>query len=538
MAKTPLFRILMSAWNQQKQIQNCNPDRRDFLRKTGFAAGGLAAGSLLSACSILNPSSQNAPRKAGTLDSEKQNEVIIIGAGSAGLAAAYKLSQKGISCRVYEALGDRVGGRMWTLRKFNSDGMFVEMGGELVDAGHENVRSFCKELNLEIEQFPKETNIAEELFWIDGSLRSSKDLERELKPLYVYLRTCIQEIKGSAQELDISWNNPMNATQFDQMNLSQFLDKCPDLAKWVRKVVEIAYTGEMGLDPEDQSALNLITLMVPDVKNGHLLFGESDEGFRVKGGNGQIPERIAGKLDEKYGSREKWLSNHYRLDAIRNRGNDFVLSFSSGNGPVEVKADQVIFAIPFSVLRKVEGIAKLGLHPKKLSSIMELGYGTNSKLMTGFKSQFWRDPKKMKKAYSGALFTDQASQAFWETSKLQSGTQGIITNFTGGAQGKKISKQMLAEPLEDLKVVSPLFKKEAQPFPQLMNWSQSPYAGGSYICLKPGQYTQFYGVESEAELKNRLFFAGEHTSTVAPGFMEGALESGVRAAQQVVDSRS
>jgi monoamine oxidase len=69
---------------------------------------------------------------------------------------------------------------------------------------------------------------------------------------------------------------------------------------------------------------------------------------------------------------------------------------------------------------------------------------------------------------------------------------------------------------------------------RFMNWSKYRFALGSYSCLRPGHYTDFYGIEAQPELGGRLLFAGEHTSTAYSGFMNGAVESGLRAARQAL----
>src|SRR5581483_2540888 len=127
MAKTDLFRALRRAFRQHSRGVPPPPDdsprlsRRDFLTKTGSLAGGLLfAGGLLEQASAL------------ASDAEP---VAILGAGVSGLTAAYRLQQAGLPWTLYEA-SPRFGGRMFTKRDFNADGMFCELGGELVDSDH------------------------------------------------------------------------------------------------------------------------------------------------------------------------------------------------------------------------------------------------------------------------------------------------------------------------------------------------------------------------------------------------------------------
>jgi monoamine oxidase len=150
-------------------------------------------------------------------------------------------------------------------------------------------------------------------------------------------------------------------------------------------------------------------------------------------------------------------------------------------------------------------------------------------------------------ANTGELFTDLPSQCYWETSRLQLGSSGILTNFLGGAAGREATSRQWQAALQDL---DGLYKlpdaADAKDYASnqydgnqaFFNWHHSPWAKGSYTCPKPGQYTTLMGSAQEPELNGRLFFAGEHCSIDWAGFMNGAVQSGNTAAQQVVDQLS
>src|SRR5262245_53690749 len=116
--------------------------RRAFLQASSAAAAGVALGG----CAARRP----VPRLASA------EPVVVVGAGIAGLTAAWRLHQAGVPVRVLEAQ-NRVGGRMLSLHGHFADGQVVELGGELIDTGHEKLRALCKELGIALDDLSQET---------------------------------------------------------------------------------------------------------------------------------------------------------------------------------------------------------------------------------------------------------------------------------------------------------------------------------------------------------------------------------------------
>ncbi len=158
MARTPLFDILQRAaqiarWSLHasapmdeviESVQELRMDaaRRRFLRN----ACGTAATLVLAGRSGSLPRSLNHP----DADRPGQDDVIIVGAGIAGLTAAWRLRQAGVRARVIEA-NNRVGGRMFSLRGFFPDAQVVELGSELIDSDHTRIRALASEMGLVLD---------------------------------------------------------------------------------------------------------------------------------------------------------------------------------------------------------------------------------------------------------------------------------------------------------------------------------------------------------------------------------------------------
>jgi monoamine oxidase len=461
--------------------------------------------------------------------------VLILGAGAAGLAAAYSLKKAGIPFHIVEG-SHRAGGRILTQERFNADGQFIERGAELVDSNHSALLGLARELGVEVEDvIGGDKGLTKDLIYAGGRLRSEKELVEGIKPLVQAVARAQREI-FTGKNVDITYRTAHllpNAVKYDNMSLKQFLESMrASVDGWILDAVEAAYVGEYGGDADKQSALNLITLFETDLEDGFGMFGESDEAKRIKGGS----ERLIAKLVEAIAGpdgADAVLTLGARVVSIKENGSTgLIVAIEQSGRARELKATRVICTLPFTVLREVDGIDKLSLAPVTKRSIRTMGYGHNSKTMLGFQKRLWRESGRALPASTGSIFTDASSQAFWETSRMQPGTRGILTNFLGGTAASRADQKTVAVALSDLGRIDSqlpgLFEKAT-----VTNWSRSPWVKGSYACLAPGQWTSIWGAGVESELGGRLYFAGEHISIAHQGMMNGAYETGMRAADSV-----
>ena len=135
---------------------------------------------------------------------------------------------------------------------------------------------------------------------------------------------------------------------------------------------------------------------------------------------------------------------------------------------------------------------------------------------------------------NGAVYADKSFQTVWETSRGQAGDSGIITNFMGGSIGAQYGPENIDKYIAELDTIFPGLKAKADGNKTMLNWPSMKTMRGSYSCPMVGQYTWVYGAAATPELENRLIFAGEHTSAESPGFMNGGVESGNRAARELL----
>lgn len=526
MSRTPLFRLLRRAAavavEAQRSAQPLDEviarsaearllawNRRQFLRNAGL--GAIAVGTAACAPRVSRP-----PSSSG-------GDVVIVGAGIAGLSAATRLRQSGVPTRVFEAQ-DRVGGRMLSLRDHFPDGQVCELGGELIDSGHTRMRELVPQLGLALDDLLDEPpGIIAESWFFDGRLRS----EREVIEAFAPLAQRIAAAYASLPDDGVSHGTQGPAAALDTMSISAWLD-AQQSSGWLRALIEVAYTTEMGLDCDEQSALNLIDFISTELDHFRI-FGDSDERFHVRGGNDQVTSALATRLGSA-------VETGHVLEAIGRRANGrYRLGFRKGGASIDIEADQVVLAIPLTTLRRVR--IDVPLPAATRSTIDTLGYGNNTKLMIGFNERVWRSNHQR----NGSLFTDAAPQSTWETSRAQAGAHGILTNFTGGRHAVAISTgNAKAHADAAVAALEPAFPglaaarvgaREVR-----MPWPTNPWVMGSYACLRPGQWTTLAGILNAPV--DRLHFAGEHCAVDNQGFMEGGVESGYAVADAILKQRS
>ena len=501
--RTPLFRQVMKLLLQSMPESE---GRRRFIKQAAMAGAGM----LLPSCV--------------TTGGGPKRTVAIVGGGIAGLTAAWRLVNQGHEVHLYEG-SNRTGGRMFTKRQFNADGQFVELGAELVDTNHKHIIALAKELGVKMQNLRRgETGV--DFVWLEDRLRTDHDIPAAFKPLGA-------KIAADADGLyDAEGNFTDKARQFDRMSLAAYLkDRGRGIEPWVIQLLIAAYEPELGASAEKQSCLNLIDFINPDVSEGFQIFGDSDEGWRIQGGNDTLPTVLMDRLRSKI-----TLHLGHKLAGIADKDGRVTMKFSTQAGVKGVDYERVILAIPFTVLRGVPGVFDLPLTASKKRCIREMGYGSNVKVFRSFTRRLWRDPVPGRDFIgNGSVFAMEPTyQNVWETSRGQPGMRGIITNLLGGRRGENHSEGMMADYLDELDAAIPGVKKAYDGKAAAMNWPKQPLTKGSYSCPFVGQYTWMYEESPKPALDGRLIFAGEHTSSVSPGFMNGGVESGERAAREAM----
>ncbi len=438
----------------------------------------------------------------------------VVGAGLSGLHCAYRLQEAGVNVSVYEAW-NRIGGRTFTARGMLAGDQLAELGGELIDSNHTTMQSLAQELGLTLDDLSEPSGIRAETFHFGGSVRTEAEIIASFETIAADLATAFTAAETDDAEYE----------RLDNLSIPEFLDSIAGADDLIKQILDVAYTGEYGLEADQQSILNLVYLIDAETTDPFRIFGDSDERYHLHEGS----QSIADGLAERLGGR---VALDHRLVAIRSASDGrIVLAFDvAGGGTLEETFDHVVLTLPFTQLRTVEIEAGL-IQDDKAQLIQELGYGQNAKLMMQLESRPWREAHMA----GGAGFTDNGAQTFWDSARGQAGALGILTHFAGGEGGVALGTGTPADQAARiLPLMEQVFPGTEEAFNGMvlrMHWPSAPFHGGSYACYRPGQWA-FYGVEGRPE--GRLHFAGEHTSLDFQGYMEGAAESGARAAMDIL----
>ncbi|MDB6133740.1 MAG: NAD(P)/FAD-dependent oxidoreductase [Verrucomicrobiales bacterium] len=484
--------------------------RRDFAKSLTLAGAGV-----LSGCAGLGGGGGRLAVKA------PKGAVAIVGGGVAGLTAAWRLHQRGVEVHLYEAAA-RMGGRMWTKKNFNEDGMFCELGGELVDTGHKALIRLAKELGVGVQHLKTGAETGSDYYVLNGRIRTDADLIPAFAPL-------AKRIAADAEGLyDKKGEFTAKARALDQVPLDRYLNEAgwaTGTEPWLIKILDIAYVTEYGLDTRLQSALNFVDFISPDTSEGLKLYGDSDEAWRVEGGSGALPDALVRRLEG-----HAALHAGHRLNRIEDDGKEIALTFDHGRETKRVSYGRVILTMPFSVLRHISGVDRLALSAPKRKAIQELGFGENAKVMLSFREKFWH---KLTPANQGGAFSDGLWQT-WNASAGQRGSRGILTCYIGGAAARKFSSGSAPGYLKQISEVFPEARTAYDGHMASMDWTHFAFAKGSFSAPLVGQYCGMIADGATPELGGRLHFAGEHTSEESPGFMDGGVDSGERAARELL----
>jgi monoamine oxidase len=520
MSRTPLARKLGDAASVAAEAvaRDVSTDRviaeRAGLTRREVVAGGTG---LALAAALSGP----LPRALAA----SQPRIVIVGAGLAGLSCAYQLKQAGIRADLFEA-SDRVGGRCWSRRTDFAEGQVAEHGGELIDQGHQAIRQLAQSLGLALDNLlAGEATGTEDFYYFDGQPYSFAQATDDLKGIWQQIH---KDTSAASYPTQYNLSTP-RGRELDQMSITDWINAFVPggLSSKLGQLIDIAYNIEYGAECSVQSSLNFLYLIGYTGPGQLRVFGKSNEKYHVRGGNDQIPTLLAQALSGQ-------ISLGSALTSIkRNTDGTYQLTFKlSGGGNRVVTADRVVLALPFSILRTLD-YSKAGFSNLKNTAIQELGMGTNSKLHVQFRDRYWSAIGN-----NGNTYADTGFQNTWEVTRSQPGTAGILVDYTGGNIGASFgsgtpsdrAQQFLAQ----IEPVLPGITSHWNGRATIDFWTGYQWTKGSYSYWKVGQYTKFGGIEGAQD--GNVHFCGEHTSVDFQGYLNGGVETGQRAAEEVVSA--
>jgi monoamine oxidase len=452
-----------------------------------------------------------------------RGNVAVVGAGLAGLACAAELGRLGISAKVFEA-DARVGGRVRSMRGY-FPGQTVELGGEFIGRSHNTMLGYARQFGLTLEdasQFP-----GQRYYDFGGSRYTEAQVLEEFRGFSSSIRQDLETLSYPTADRFTEAD-----ALFDFMSLDDYL-QLHGAGDILRKLIGAAYSAEYGAGIDEQSAVGFLRFAYADKRAKFAPFnGDSDMHFHVLEGNDKIATELAKRLSSP-------VTLGHRLVAVRKLATGRVrLTFDLGSRRVQSDHDAVVLTLPFSVLRDVELHSNLGVPAWKRLAIDNASMSDNSKLMVGFNSSYWY----LQHDHNGSGSSDRAGlQNTWESNPTNGGeAHGVLSQLVGGAQARAMDPAQLQKHAWDFvgelervlpgAVDSAQVKTNGDLIAHLENWSRNPLSKGAYSCHKPGYFTTI--AHNEAKPVGNLLFAGEHTASFYEwqGSMEGAANSGLRAA--------
>lgn len=441
--------------------------------------------------------------------------VIIIGAGMAGLAAAHELKKAGWAATVLEARS-RVGGRVYTVREF-SNGLHAEGGGEYINESQHRMTALAKEFDLQLGKVGVWQNQSGDWAVLEGRAGRLEDaslwginLEEENKRIWSALAELGRQVSDPSNPITAP-----NAKELDRQNAKSWIQNL-QVHPLARILFENHIRSEYTCEPGEFSLLDL-------ARNASLYYSDpdaADPAYRIIGGNDRLPQAIAKRLPD--------VRLNAVVTSIRIKAEEVLVTYKHIDSFHTVRAPYAILATPLTTARMIDFEGTLP--PAHETMIHGLSYGSVTKVMIEYRKRFWHDH-----GWNGCLNTDLPIVFTWDATSHLEGEHGILTAYTGGGPGAELTRMSDAERVQTaVSVMEKIFPGSSDLIEntQTIAWGNEAFTLGSYMAYAPNEVTAHW--RTLFTPAGRLYFAGEHAA-IYQGFMEGAVESGQRAAKNIIE---
>ncbi len=467
---------------------------------------------LLSAALAAGALGRLAPLRAAA----RVQRVAVVGAGLAGLVAAYELMRSGHEVSLYEAR-ERCGGRIRTRHDAFGDGLYVEDGALEFGDGYPLVNHYAAQFGLAAVDATGPRGGVPALYYVGGrrypvTPGSEPDWPYALSPAErrLGIQGLWQRYLGAAQA--------KLADPFEAHSLSR-------AARALDAATVNDYAHAQGAS---DAALLLLRRGTLGEDLGHVsgledalrqrFLANSRRWLRIEGGNERLAQAFAARL----GTR---LRCGCELKGLLQERDSVKLTFSEAGRQQEVRAERVVLAVPFSVLRRIDSGASFARH--KREAIESLRYESVTRIHVHTRQRFWRTAN-----FAGIARTDLPIGTVLEASAGQPGEAGVIAAEACGEASRKLAAltetERVSAAVENLERVLPGTGAAFAGGATLV-WDQDPYARGAWAYYAPGEMESLFPFVAVPD--GRVHFAGEHTQAV--GYLEGAAQSGQRVAREI-----
>ncbi|WP_050183144.1 flavin monoamine oxidase family protein [Domibacillus robiginosus] len=515
--------------------------RRDFLNQVGKVGGAVAVFGAMESLGFLaspvmaNTSSYRAPAKSDLSSSGKTGKrVIILGAGIAGMTAAYELGKAGYDCHILEARG-RTGGRNWTVRNGTQEteiggikqtatfdkGLYFNAGPARIPQHHITI-DYCKELGVPLEVF---CNANEFSYYYQEKVGGLADQKIRKQAIKADTRGFVSELLAKAvnkSALD------QELTKEDMEKLMDYLKREGDLSS------DYTYKGSSrrGYKELPGAGLQPGTIDTPYTPSALLQSGmmnnlSSDYSFTQQpmmfqpvGGMDQIPKALERQLPGKITFEAKVLE-------IRQSSNGTRIVYNVKGKVKELTGDYCICTIPLPVLKSIPA----DFTPEMKKAIASIQYATTGKIGIQFKSRFWEQEDRI---LGGITTTNMDISQIWYPSSDFLTQKGIVVGYYNfGQNAVDVGNRSLAQRQSHaLAQGGKIHKQYADEFETSFSlaWHKIKYSQGGWAEYSASDLKNYYPILNQPQ--GRIYLAGEHLSYMT-GWMAGAFESARTAVSQI-----
>lgn len=427
--------------------------------------------------------------------------VIVAGAGLSGLVAARALASQGASVRIVEAR-NRVGGRVWTYREAPFAPFHIELGGEFIDKGHKAIRRLCRDLDVPL------VRVLRRGFGFAFEQRGRVRVLPSQAALWSRMAEALSPATRALTLADRAWSSTTAAAiaRRSWRDLLVAADVEPSL-----QALATAMRGFFLADPEDLSALVAVEQILDGVDPGQV--------YRIDGGGDRLLEALTKEAPFH-------IDLRHVVRAVAQHGKTVSVTIEGPNGRrATAKADYLVSAVPVPLL--LEWTITPELPESQRRAFEAVRYGPVTKVLLRFSARWWRQPGRPR-----AFSTNLPIGALWEAAEDQK-KAALMTLLAGGQASAEISEILDREGAAGIKRRLRWLAGGPRETPQLhaVRWENDPWSRGGYAYFGPAFDPGLRDLLSRGW--GRVLIAGAHSSRAFQGYMNGAVESGLRAAREV-----
>ena len=457
-------------------------------------------------------------------------KVVILGAGIAGLCAAYELEKRGHTCVILEAERNHVGGRVRTLR-FEED-LYGEVGASRVSKVHTLIHHYIRECGLQLR--PSVISNPEGYYYVRDQLIRAKD-STSLSDIY--------KLKGS--ESGLTPNDVLATVVGSHLAELTAQEKAEIFAQHiqssaVREIGEqsmIQWCKAAGFSDDAIEMMSATHGFLGDIIYFSALsfvrvsenYGEMEE---IVGGTDRLPKALTDKLKSKPRMGCEVIQLEQDNDSLR-----AAAVYVEENTIKREEGDFVLCTIPCPVLSRLDTLFSAA----KQRAIRELSYDSATKVLAVTHNRFWETEDSI---YGGSSATDlpistihyPSDNAQARDPEVSASPAVMLTSYTMGSQARRLAylppkkRHWLVK--QNLSKIHPQVTQEGT-IRQMESWSwdHHPWSLGAWSFMKPYQPMSLY--EHIIAPEGNIYFAGEHTSA-NPAWMQSAAETSLRAVSEIL----